>query len=203
MLSREPTATSMSSGDRMTRNFRSPFRGQRLCPCSATKATHSAQVCSGVGSLFGACCPATISRLVVAVIVYTVNGMTRRRSAPHVGQEGFVRMRPAFTHGDASRSIVFISNMTRVAASGFHAPPNLIFWRAASSGCFAVLSSRFTGLRVVMMEAAATLSACSPKRTSLDRDSCTAIAAAQPSSIPVYSLGVSLDNCQPRESTAH
>jgi hypothetical protein len=91
-----------------------------------------------VASLFLRCRPATICGTVRAVVVNAVNRVVWRRAAPHVGDEGFVRMSPAVTDDNTARPVVLESNVLRIAASGFHPFPDFILRRGLSHARFSM-----------------------------------------------------------------
>ncbi len=102
------------------------FHAQFCRPCG--KALFLAiecdqQVVSRVAALDGASSPTHIARLVVAIIINAIQGMTFGSIVGElrdVGKKGFKRMIPFFAHGYISRSIVGIRSCVGIGTSGNH-----------------------------------------------------------------------------------
>lgn len=77
-----------------------------------------------VDSLCLPCRPTAIARLVVAIVVDSVERVLWRWSEPHVGMEIHERINPLLTDGDASS---FVKHMDRTTPD--HIGPNAIFRR--------------------------------------------------------------------------
>lgn len=78
-------------------------------------------------SLFLSCSPPTVTRLVIAVVIYTIN--TRARwSRPHIGKER-LEIAPGIADPYTSATPVFVSWVARVLAALQHAFPSLVLWR--------------------------------------------------------------------------
>lgn len=71
--------------------------------------------------------PAAVARFVVAVVIYTINGMVGTSPRPHVGKEILKRLSPSFANYDATTAIVTVSRIRLVVATGDHGPPNVVF----------------------------------------------------------------------------
>lgn len=80
-----------------------------------------------IPSLFFRCCPTTIPRLVVAVIVNAIELVLWRRTRSHVLKKRFVTIAPAFTDLDAAPAISRKAWVVGILASRNHAGPRHIF----------------------------------------------------------------------------
>src|SRR5690606_30103385 len=79
-----------------------------------------------VAGLHIRCCPATVARLVVAVVVDPVNGMKPGRPRPHIPVEVREVLAPSVTDLDAATAVVGVGPDVGVAATGLHANPDTI-----------------------------------------------------------------------------
>ena len=96
--------------------------GQRLAvECQIT-------VIALIARLFRNRCPAAIARLIVTVIVDTVNRMLRARARPHVGKEGLVGISPPLADGNAAAAVPMPVMAFGVGATVDHVAPSLILW---------------------------------------------------------------------------
>jgi len=77
--------------------------------------------------------PSTVLRCVVSVVVDAINGMHRRRTATHVGEEGLKRPSPAITDSNASGTVVLKLLRAWVVTPLLHARP-CCFFRCSSVG---------------------------------------------------------------------
>lgn len=107
-----------------------------------------------ISLLLRSCGPATVSRLVAGVVVYTVNSLSSWAS-PHVHQERFIGL-PSFTHCNPSSAVSMVVAGLGHVASMHHANPAAILPRVGLS------SSSFQN---VHRQAAATLSVTVRERT--------------------------------------
>lgn len=98
---------------------------------------------ASIGVLFSLGCPSAISRLVVAIVVDSVDAMAWRRWLAHVCNERFEAVRPALAHADASCAVPLVVWSRRVSASGDHRAPRVIHPRAGAS-VLARASEHFT-----------------------------------------------------------
>lgn len=113
--------------------------GQRFC----LAVERQQQVVPAVAILLLSGGPATIPRLIITIVVDSVNRMFRRWAWTNVGQELGKRMPPAITYRDAASSIVPVGPIGHIETSPEHAPPNIVF----GSGRLAMdEASRSTGL---------------------------------------------------------
>src|SRR3954447_25106057 len=71
--------------------------------------------------------PATVSGLIMAVIVNAIAAVQPRRAAPHVSEEILIAGAPALANLDAASAIAVVSVARRVFASLNDARPDLIF----------------------------------------------------------------------------
>ena len=79
--------------------------------------------------LFVSCCPSTIGRFIISVIIVTFNGVFRRWSSAHIGKKVDIAVTPFLTYFDAASSIIFPRNVKWICASLDHLRPNAIFCR--------------------------------------------------------------------------
>ena len=84
-------------------------------------------VCAFVITLLFGSRPAAIFGAVVAVHIYAVDGMFDGRTATHIGQEVFKRIKPTVAHLDATTSVVLIIFVIRVQASCNDSCPCSVF----------------------------------------------------------------------------
>jgi hypothetical protein len=96
-------------------------------------------------------CPATVGRLVVAIVVDTFN------SHPvlwltHIFNESFYRLIPAITDSDASTTVMVVVLIVGVLASGSHRAPDLVGRRVtktmANATDFIVITATAGGMPV-------------------------------------------------------
>ena len=78
-----------------------------------------------VERLLGLCRPSTVTRLVISVVVVSLNRVSRW-AFTHVTEEGGVIIEPAVTHRDASPAVMGKMCSSRVHAARLHIAPNLI-----------------------------------------------------------------------------
>ncbi len=79
--------------------------------------------------LLEACRPSAIARLVVAVIIDSVDGVFRRRSRTHVSVEGHEICQPCIAHGDSTTSVMPIRRALRAVAPRLYLRPYGVFWQ--------------------------------------------------------------------------
>lgn len=90
--------------------------------------------------LFALCCPSTVVRFVISVIVDTVNRGANRLSA-HIRQEVFERLSPTYTNRNTAPAIALPVFMLSICASLNHRRPSSVFWRGVTRERMAVLQS--------------------------------------------------------------
>ncbi len=84
---------------------------------------------SSVQSLFLTCGPSHVARLVVAVIVDTVNRVLRRWAPADVSKKRLVGMNPFVAYRDASATVIAVVLIVLVQAAVLHDLPTDVFWR--------------------------------------------------------------------------
>ena len=99
---------------------------------------------TAVMRLLLSCCPSTISRLVVSIIIYSVNRCSIRRVA-HIFAE-FGNIVPATTHGYAPAAVISIGLVFGIVASLHHLVPNAVNFRVSHAVAFASLKKLFGGI---------------------------------------------------------
>lgn len=112
----------------MKSEFFSPTNKRHRAPLKFKDAVSVVVPC-----LFSARCPFAISRFVVAVVVNTLNGMSRRRSRSHVSVECFKRRLPFRAYSNTPASISRIRRVARVLTSLLDVAPQIEFRRIAKS----------------------------------------------------------------------
>lgn len=76
--------------------------------------------------------PSTIRRLIISIIIDSVNRMPNGWSLSHIGKKIFKRGRPSFAHRDSSTSIAMIRTAFCITTASDHVLPNNIFIRSLS-----------------------------------------------------------------------
>jgi len=113
--------------------FLRPFT-DRLGPAVVRKTTVVALV-HVLRALRG---PAHVPRLVVAVVVNTINRVFRGWARTNIGQEILERFSPSCTDGNPSASVMFVAFHAWVVAPSLHAVPRQMFRRDLPIGGMAV-----------------------------------------------------------------
>lgn len=131
---------------------------QRLVPeasvdrCASKRRTTHHDIVSLVIGLFWRNRPTNVSWRIRAVIVDTVQRMSRRRASAHEGDERNGVLSPLIAHEDSTTAVVGVGAVARVVATALCALPNSIFRRGGQ-----VVSSVYCG-STLSLQAAATLS---------------------------------------------
>lgn len=139
--------------------------------------------------LLNACCPAHVTRFVIAVIVDALDRMSSCWFRPHIVREGDKRFSPLIADGDSARSVSGETVGCRQMAAIIHAAPNSIRRRVRASVCGVALAEH------VREETAAGLDTSSDKFAAPDGLLPSAIAGAFPPRTPIDAPGV-CDNKQ-------
>lgn len=146
-----------------------------------------------IRSLFPACSPSAIARLIVAVIVNALKGMLRRWLWPHVGQEILKRVAPMFANRNTTSAVAGISLVTGVEATLLHITPDLIFARARLPVCGEKLDSALND--AFALETTAALRLAASERATAHNQLSAAIATAIPAGV-VGAGGMNADHSQ-------
>ena len=133
-----------------------------------------------ISNLLRLCCPAAVRWLVVAVVVYAVQGMLRVWVASHVGQEVLVRP-PTLTDLNPATPVVGPPISFRIQTSIKHGCPGLVFSRAP---CFSMFPTTTP----------ATFSSSYTEMGSTSNKLFPAMAQTAPSCGPVRAIGCAGDN---------
>jgi len=136
---------------------------------------------SPVQPLLGRCGPSAIGRLVVAVVVNSVNRMARGWTSPHIEQEGLVGIAPLITDGYSTSAIVrklFVGFVQ--AATSQTDPCPVLRCGFAVLRCIAVASAWKTGHSTFSAEASATACLLSSERITKGGALIAAVATATP-----------------------
>jgi hypothetical protein len=109
-----------------------------------------------IATLFFVGRPATIARLIGAIVVYAVQGMLRGRIRSHIFKKCFKRINPALADSDSATSIARISGIVWVVASLLHSLPRVVLsavrFTVCSSGLSNLLANTATALRTAVLE---------------------------------------------------
>lgn len=88
------------------------------------RRNHSIATC--VSGMLGHCCPLTIARFVIPVIVDAVNRVPFGWRFPHILQKILKGIFPASANAYAASSIAFVSYVVWISAPTFHCQPTLV-----------------------------------------------------------------------------
>jgi hypothetical protein len=83
-------------------------------------------IISLVATLFSSCCPSTIARFIVSVVVYPLQAVRRGRLLSHVGEEVVKRLLPPLAYFDATTAVVFITCTVWSVTSLIHSIPGIV-----------------------------------------------------------------------------
>lgn len=132
--------------------------------------------------LFNTRCPSAVLRLVVPIVVDTVDRVLVVRSSPHVFEEVFVGSLPAFTDTDPTRAVVLEELVFRVRATRQHVRPGAVLRRLFAVGAFTVPERQHcTDCAPTLSSVTATRGACSvSQERSSQQPFSAAVAATAP-----------------------
>ena len=85
-------------------------------------------IASLIVGLFLGCRPTAILRRVITIVVFAVDGVLKRWSAPHVFEEGDKAGPPSVTHLDTTSTVKRKSSISRIVTSAFRHLPRFVFW---------------------------------------------------------------------------
>lgn len=139
-----------------------------------------------VALLLGARRPSAIARLVVAVVVDSVQRVILRRSSAHVGQKSLER-RPLLTHGNPAPTVIMVTGGIRVFAPLDHSGPRLKLRSPSAANGLAVCG--LCGAALVLVIAAAALCRAAMEPCAHLDSLGAAIAAAKPMSARAFRRG--------------
>jgi hypothetical protein len=88
---------------------------------------------SPITSLFNRSCPSDVTRFVISVVVYAVDGMSGRRWISDALVKGLKVFAPFFTNAYASASIIFVLLASWMVATQPHRLPSFINFRVGHS----------------------------------------------------------------------
>src|SRR6185369_5762592 len=126
-----------------------------------------------IANLNGSFCPSAIRRLIVAVVVNAVNRVFRGRTQPHVAQE-ILKQHPSLANGDASSTVVFVSNKFGVGATSTHAHPREMLRAISEPVPSSIVADPFS------LPATARFGLACPEQCAYDVPRIPAFATAQP-----------------------
>ncbi len=151
-----------------------------------------------VALLFGSCRPSAIRRLIVSVVVDSVNRVVGRWATAHVGKKRFVGV-PAFTDGDATVGVILPLSEARPAPLT-HRGPRLKLWRPLAACRLAVRSQNLA--HAFALQASAALRVSGPEASASDRCLFATIAPAQPAPSGSGGMWCAFNDRQAPESIA-
>lgn len=139
--------------------------------------------------LLGLSSPSAIAGLVIAVVVYAIQGMLRRWLATHIKQKVFVGM-PSLTNLDSASTVMLPPGCRRVKASSQHVSPSRVL---CSSVCIA--------LAVLILSTSTTFHLSSTQDECIVDALFAAIAQASPSNMTEAIIADSRDDEKHPKST--
>lgn len=93
----------------------------------------------------------------MAVNVDAIDRMLRARSAPHVREKGFVRMKPSFAHRDTAPTVVLESNVFGIKTARLYSSPDVVFVCGGAPSAFSVGSGATSSERTFAAETSTAL----------------------------------------------
>lgn len=130
-------------------------------------------VSAPIPALLASSCPDAVTRRVGAIVVNTLNLVTRRRARSHVCQETIKVALPLGTHSDSTATIPSIVIYAGIRTAPLHVLPDTVLRCAALSMCLV------TKPNCCSLQAAATLGMAAAEFLTFDSESCSALAPAQ------------------------
>jgi hypothetical protein len=97
-----------------------------------------------IASLFFACCPPAVGRLIVSVVVDSFDLVVSGRSLPHIFQERLKRVSPFSAYRNAPIAVARVSNVAWGFASPDHRPPTRVGGRFGHAVGLAAFGCDFT-----------------------------------------------------------
>lgn len=132
--------------------------------------------------------PTAIGRLIIAVVVNTVNGVPLWARS-HIGKERLERRAPSLTHADPTAAITMKPVMGWVVTASLHRQPRDICAAWSASRLLSVYRSRFMSVPIIAFyeespsETAATACIARPQRRPCDDTRRSALTIAKPEKI--------------------
>ena len=126
------------------------------------------------------CRPSTIGGFIVSVVVDAVNAMLWRGFSSHIGKKIGVNQ-PAFTHRNASPSIILPTFVVGISTSFPHRNPSAIFQRSTGLTAFAMFIIEMG--RQFFMQASARFGVARAHGIAFDLEFCSTFANASPRAI--------------------
>jgi hypothetical protein len=83
-------------------------------------------IISLVATLFSSCCPSTVARFIVSIVVYPLQAVRRGRLSSHVGEEVIKGILPSFAYLDTTTTVVFITCTVWSVTSLIHGIPGVV-----------------------------------------------------------------------------
>jgi hypothetical protein len=148
-----------------------------------------------ISQLFFLGLPATVARLIVAVVVETTERMMRRTLA-HIGHECLEAILPTVTHRNATSAVVSIIHRIRIKTPRLRCAPRTILTAKGLAVCQMQGSGKF------VIETAAAASISGSQGIASNNALVAAITPAHPSGTPTAIAGsvAAFDDCQSVES---
>ncbi len=124
-LAHRPLVVVQSRGKRLIWN--ADFR----CPVSHwhrdAVVRKKPQAITSVPSLLGACCPTAVVLFIVAIVIFSLDGVVGTRSFTHVSQEHRERFSPFWADLNPAPAIVRVPGRVAIGAALNQSTPNMIF----------------------------------------------------------------------------
>lgn len=156
-----------------------------------------------VSSLLRLRCPTAIRRLVVAVVIDTIQGMLWRRLASHVSQEVLERCAPSLTDRDSAPSVVCPRSSFSIKAATLHVGPRPIFRRLPSVANLSVTQASFSSFAQLTKETATTSCRSASQVPRHNRSFFSAVAQADPAHVTMVPIGRARQHYKPPEALAN
>ena len=170
MLFQRP-ASSKAVPHRCSRNAENPRPLRKRMRLSSM--TNPA-IAAGVVVLLVSYGPSTVTRLIAAVVVNSVQGVCLRWALSDASDEGFEVGVPFLAHEDPASAVAVVLRVARIRASHAHLLPNPVF------GSSRPTVSAASGSPIVVTEAAATFRIASPEAVSKRANGCAAVTGTRP-----------------------
>jgi hypothetical protein len=139
-------------------------------------------IISLVATLFSSCCPATVARFIVAVVVYPLQAVRWGWLSSHVGEEVVKRLLPSLAHLDSTTAIVFVTSTVWVVTSLIHGIPCIVL-----RGMLHTVSPASISTKRMLQPKATAASGISPTQASALNNRCTAACANASPAVILFS----------------
>lgn len=176
------------------RQTEASFPLRQVCSDALVRGEHSFPRVAVLLSISG---PATIFRRVRTVVVNAVQRVAAIWARPHVGVEGFKRVKPALTNRNASSAVIGVALPSWVEATLSHRAPGVVLRSRRTRSGMAMFAFGWPAMRDP--RAAAGLCGTTFQCAFLQHSLCPAIASAEPKARVL--IAFSLSNNGPQTAT--